>query len=222
MDAPNAVTLQVNKVAKNACVAGWNWEMKSVIWVMVKLKSGKNARMQNWEGLAAWKMICIMLHLDSSIIPHDEPRHLGLASFSSTFRAKFLTMKSKLLFSILLLLGGFFLFQACKSSKNASASDSSYTCPMHPEIKGKKGDSCSKCQMQLTESKAPAVFCCPVHKECTSKMSGKCPKCGIPMEQPVQPYICPMHPDQKGKKGERCPKCRMELEMPKPGKGVGR
>ena len=29
-----------------------------------------------------------------------------------------------------------------------------YACPMHPEIKGKKGDNCSKCGMSLTEAKA--------------------------------------------------------------------
>ena len=26
-----------------------------------------------------------------------------------------------------------------------------YACPMHPEITGKKGDSCSECGMELTE-----------------------------------------------------------------------
>ncbi len=131
-------------------------------------------------------------------------------------------MKSNYLFSILLLTGCFFLFQACKTTQNTRLSESSFSCPMHPEIKGKKGNRCSKCNMELVESRAPAVFCCPIHKECTSKMSGNCPKCGTPMEQPVQPYSCPSHPVYKGKKGERCPKCRMELELPKPAKGVGR
>lgn len=130
-------------------------------------------------------------------------------------------MNSKVLLPILLLLGGFLLAPACKSSKNSGKTDTSYTCPMHPEITGKKGDHCPKCHMALVESHAPAVFCCPIHKECTSKMSGKCPKCGTPMEQPVQPYTCPMHPEVKGKKGERCPKCNMELEMKKAGKGMG-
>ncbi len=129
-------------------------------------------------------------------------------------------MKSKLFFSILLL-GGLVLFQACHSSKKASVTESTYTCPMHPEVTGKKGDKCSKCHMALTESHAPAMFCCPIHKECTSKMSGNCPKCGTPMEQPIQPYTCPMHPEQKGKKGDRCPKCNMPLEQKKPGKGMG-
>ena len=26
-----------------------------------------------------------------------------------------------------------------------------YSCPMHPDVKGKKGESCSKCGMELTE-----------------------------------------------------------------------
>ena len=30
-------------------------------------------------------------------------------------------------------------------------SDQLYACPMHPEIKGKKDDNCSKCGMELTE-----------------------------------------------------------------------
>lgn len=134
---------------------------------------------------------------------------------------KFQTMKSKLFYLTLLLLGGFVLFQACKSSQKTSATDSSYACPMHPEVTGNKGDRCAKCQMELKESHAPAVFCCPIHRECTSKMRGNCPKCGTPMEQPVLPYICPMHPEQKGIKGDRCPKCNMPLEPQTPGKGVG-
>lgn len=30
-------------------------------------------------------------------------------------------------------------------------SEKLYSCPMHPEVTGKKGDSCSKCGMDLTE-----------------------------------------------------------------------
>jgi len=26
-----------------------------------------------------------------------------------------------------------------------------YSCPMHPEVTGKKGDKCPKCEMELTE-----------------------------------------------------------------------
>lgn len=135
--------------------------------------------------------------------------------------AKFQTMRSRIFYLMLFLLGGFLFIQACKSTQKTSITDSSYACPMHPEVTGNKGDRCSKCQMELKESHAPAVFCCPIHRECTSKMRGNCPKCGTPMEQPVLPYICPMHPDQKGIKGDRCPKCNMPLEPQNPGKGVG-
>jgi len=40
-----------------------------------------------------------------------------------------------------------------KSVKNEIQSDTShvhiYSCPMHPEVTGKKGEKCSKCEMQL-------------------------------------------------------------------------
>jgi hypothetical protein len=130
------------------------------------------------------------------------------------------TMKSTLFFSLLLLFGGFVLFQACNTSKKAAVG-SAYACPMHPEITGKKGDRCSKCQMALTEVTLEAMGCCPMHKECTGKMGTKCPKCSMPMDQPVEPYVCPMHPDQKGRKGGHCPKCHMDLEPAKPEKGNG-
>lgn len=31
------------------------------------------------------------------------------------------------------------------------ATEELYACPMHPEVKGKKGEKCSKCGMDLTE-----------------------------------------------------------------------
>ena len=48
-------------------------------------------------------------------------------------------------------------FAACNTKQTAETtttteqSDQLYACPMHPEIKGKKGDKCSKCGMELTE-----------------------------------------------------------------------
>ena len=108
-----------------------------------------------------------------------------------------------------------------ESNMDNTHKDPLFACPMHPEITGKKGDHCSKCQMALTETSDASVFCCAIHKECTGKMGSKCPKCGTPLEQPLQPYSCPMHPEQKGKKGDRCLKCHMEMEQNKPGKGQG-
>jgi hypothetical protein len=33
-----------------------------------------------------------------------------------------------------------------------SGDEKLYSCPMHPEVKGNKGDKCPKCQMELTET----------------------------------------------------------------------
>lgn len=55
------------------------------------------------------------------------------------------------------------LLTACNSNNNTSEKNSvtqttsavngeqAYACPMHPEVKGKKGEACSKCGMELTE-----------------------------------------------------------------------
>ena len=32
-----------------------------------------------------------------------------------------------------------------------AASDNGYACPMHPEVTGKEGDTCSKCNMALVK-----------------------------------------------------------------------
>ncbi len=130
-------------------------------------------------------------------------------------------MKAKIFLPILLLLGGFMLFQACKSSKDSASKDTAYSCPMHPEMRGKKGDHCSTCKMAMTKSDMSEMGCCPMHKECVGKAGTKCPKCSMPMDHPVQVYSCPMHPDQKGKKGDHCPKCQMELKQVTPMKGQG-
>lgn len=49
-------------------------------------------------------------------------------------------------------------FVSCKD-KNAETKENAvennqeqmYSCPMHPEVHGKKGDECSKCGMELSE-----------------------------------------------------------------------
>jgi hypothetical protein len=61
-----------------------------------------------------------------------------------------------------------FLFTACNqknkqtepiNSQTTNSSSALYTCSMHPEITGKKGEACSKCGMELTEpfTGAPAI-----------------------------------------------------------------
>ena len=68
-----------------------------------------------------------------------------------------------MLFSLLLLLG----LAACRNTppaqpqpapqpetsiapQPAAADTTQYACPMHPEVKGKKGDKCPKCKMELS------------------------------------------------------------------------
>ncbi len=67
--------------------------------------------------------------------------------------------------SIIILYAAFMTLFACKNNQvqnegnkqtfisSKPEMDTLYACPMHPEIKGKKGDKCSKCGMSLTEVK---------------------------------------------------------------------
>jgi hypothetical protein len=34
-----------------------------------------------------------------------------------------------------------------------ASNDDEYTCPMHHDVKGKKGDACPKCKMKLSKNK---------------------------------------------------------------------
>ena len=91
-----------------------------------------------------------------------------------------------------------------------------YACPMHPEVRGKQGDTCAKCGMALTAvEKAPGTFSCPMHPECKGKMGDKCPKCGMNLtagQKAAGEACCPMHPECKGKMGDKCPKCGMQMK----------
>jgi len=55
-----------------------------------------------------------------------------------------------------------------------------YACPMHPKVTGKKGDDCSKCGMALTKTEAPKMeYTCPMHPKVTGKKGDDCSKCGM-------------------------------------------
>lgn len=41
--------------------------------------------------------------------------------------------------------------EAIKNMQTTETTSLLYSCPMHPEVQGKKGESCSKCGMELTE-----------------------------------------------------------------------
>ncbi|MEI6860089.1 MAG: heavy metal-binding domain-containing protein [Shewanella sp.] len=78
-----------------------------------------------------------------------------------------------------------------------------HACPMHPEVTGKKGDTCPKCGMNLTAVKSDTngQNCdnCPHHKSKVQTTS-------------ADTHACPMNPAITGKAGETCPKCGMNLE----------
>jgi P-type Cu+ transporter len=62
-----------------------------------------------------------------------------------------------------------------------------YTCPMHPEVRKKKSDSCPKCGMALEplSPSAPAAkieYTCPMHPEIVRDQPGSCPICGMALE----------------------------------------
>lgn len=69
-------------------------------------------------------------------------------------------MKKKQIITATLLLTVTVFIASCgsKTSKNNAENTTTeqqgeeiYSCPMHPEITGKKGDTCSKCGMELTK-----------------------------------------------------------------------
>ncbi|MDX1643490.1 MAG: heavy metal translocating P-type ATPase, partial [Thermoanaerobaculia bacterium] len=67
-----------------------------------------------------------------------------------------------------------------------AAGEGDYTCPMHPEVRAGREDSCPKCGMGL-EPVEPAVrsrteWVCPMHPEIVRDEPGDCPICGMALE----------------------------------------
>jgi len=64
---------------------------------------------------------------------------------------------------------------------------STYTCPMHPEIRQSGPGSCPKCGMALEPATVPQAavrteYTCPMHPEVVQDHPGSCPKCGMALE----------------------------------------
>ena len=61
-----------------------------------------------------------------------------------------------------------------------------YTCPMHPEIRQDHPGACPKCGMGLELVGGAATekleYICPMHSEVISDHPGSCPKCGMALE----------------------------------------
>lgn len=65
---------------------------------------------------------------------------------------KYNCMKFHFFFPFLLMLGVLFVLPSCKASKKPVESANTYSCPMHPDVMGKKGAHCPKCHMALVEN----------------------------------------------------------------------
>ena len=92
----------------------------------------------------------------------------------------------------------------------AMDADAAFSCPMHPEVTGKEGDRCPKCNMFLTAG----------GKEMDAKMDGHDhAKAGhdhaAKDADGAAAYYCPMHPEvTSDEAGQRCGKCNMFLVKP--------
>jgi Cu+-exporting ATPase len=76
--------------------------------------------------------------------------------------------------------------QAAPAAK-AVTPEGGYTCPMHPEVRAGKHDSCPKCGMALEPIDPAALetrteFTCPMHPEVVRDAPGACPICGMALE----------------------------------------
>lgn len=73
-----------------------------------------------------------------------------------------------------------------------------FTCPMHPEVRQVGPGVCPKCGMGLEPLDAHATskieYVCPMHPEVISDHPGSCPKCGMSLEpRTVEPQDGPSH-----------------------------
>ena len=113
-----------------------------------------------------------------------------------------------------------------KTPASTMTIQSTYRCPMHPEVVSNEPGKCSKCNMDLTLSKKEQIkkevmkdYTCPMHKEVVSNMAGTCAKCGTALvavnrkgsKQGNISYVCSMHPGVVADKAGKCPICGMDL-----------
>lgn len=64
--------------------------------------------------------------------------------------------------------------------------DSTYSCPMHPEVQSNQPGNCPKCGMSLERVGPPvqesSEWVCPMHPEIVRQEPGSCPICGMALE----------------------------------------
>jgi Cu+-exporting ATPase len=114
----------------------------------------------------------------------------------------------------------------CHGHAADTAQDGTYLCPMHPEVKGAKGDRCPRCNMFLVaEGEAAAhghhghhhhgqEHAAPqqAHACCHGAAEHGAHKPSAPSAAAGTQYTCPMHPDVVQEGPGDCPECGMALE----------
>ena len=73
------------------------------------------------------------------------------------------------------------------ASAVSASGGTTYTCPMHPEVRQQAPGACPKCGMALEPVHAAAPqtrveYTCPMHPEIVQDHPGSCPKCGMALE----------------------------------------
>ena len=114
----------------------------------------------------------------------------------------------RIIIIIIFLFATFFIVQGQDTngvdmSKNEQPHQTTYTCPMHPEIHASKPGNCPKCGMKLVKEK-PKADAIPVIKKKEEMQMPKAVDATIT-------YTCPMHPEIHATKPGNCPKCGMKL-----------
>jgi len=74
-----------------------------------------------------------------------------------------------------------------RPNETGAIGETSYTCPMHPEVRQGHPGACPKCGMALEPEglSAPETrteYTCPMHPEIVQDGPGSCPKCGMALE----------------------------------------
>jgi len=94
----------------------------------------------------------------------------------------------------------------------ATAAQTQYQCPMHPQVIQDHPGECPICSMTLVPiqtGKKPGASSTPKAATPSGDHAGH-------RHNPTDPYLCPMHPEETGTSAEaRCPICEMKL-VPRP------
>jgi len=111
------------------------------------------------------------------------------------------------------------------AQNDSSRMQTSYVCPMHPDVVSSVPGKCTKCHMDMVlnskekmKSDVTGAYVCPMHAEVLSDHSGTCAKCKSALvtnragsKGALSTYSCSMHKDVVSNQSGKCPVCGMAL-----------